>query len=322
MKSFFVLFLLFVLLSPVKAQYDFDEIERVRMVEAKVKTQTEWTYDYVNGKPSSTGYKSSVTKFDTRGNITEIANYNANGKLISTIIYQYDAYNNRVNFERYDEKRVLKYSQKIVYNDNGKKIREYGKNGMEQYNNTFTYDGNGKLTEINYTANNMLVEKRQFVYSGNKTEISVFNASNILSFRQENTYNENGFLLSELRKGVQGNVIHSLNMQYSNLGELLQEIKKRADDKLDYHKTYHYDNNNRPIKEETINLDGTKFISREYQYNNSGDLILESWRKNERATEFSTKKFTYDSKRIYTEVDSYFATYKLNSLYKYVYEYY
>ena len=321
-KTFLIFFLLFKLLNPINAQYDFDAEERNRMSKARVKTQTQWTYDYTNGQPSTKGYKSKVTKFDTKGNIIEVANYNNEGKIISSITYQYDNRNNRISFERKDDKSTLKYSQKIVIDAGGKKTREYGFDGNDQYNNTYAYDGNGKLIEIIYMVNNVLVEKRQMKYSGNKTEILVYNASNTLTFRQENTYNDLGLLISEVRKNEQGNIIHSLNLQYNNLGDLLQEIKKRADERLDYQKIYQYDKNNRPVKEETTNLDGTKYISHEYQYSATGDLLLESWRKNERATEASTKKYTYDTKGVYTEEDSYFATYKLNSLYKYLYEFY
>jgi len=321
-KTLLIFFLLLRLMSPINAQYDPEVVERTRMAKARVKTQTQWTYDYVNGKPSSKGYKSAVIKFDTRGNVTEITNYNQEGKAISSFMYQYDNRNNRINLKQYDEQRKLKYSQEIEIDASGKKIRESGFDGNDKYNNTYTYDGSGRLIEIKYTANNSIIERRQFKYSGNKTEIFVYNASDALSFRQENTYNELGLLLSEIRKNEQGVTIQSRNMKYNNLGDLIQEIKKRTNDKLDYQKVYQYDKSNRPIKEETTTLDGIVYVSHEYQYNASGDLLFESWRRNERATEASTNKYTYDSNGLYTDKDSYFANFKYNSLYKYVYEFY
>jgi hypothetical protein len=50
-------------------------------------------------------------------------------------------------------------------------------------------------------------------------------------------------------------------------------------------------------------------------------LAHESWRRNERAKEASTKRITYDARGLYTDEDYYYATYPLRSLYKYTYEF-
>ena len=137
-----------------------------------------------------------------------------------------------------------------------------------------------------------------------------------------NTYNDNGLLVSEERTGIQGNMLHSLNLRYNNTKDITEETKRRADNRIDYQKIYTYDRNNRPQRVETVNMDGSKFVSNEYQFNNNGDLILVSMRRNERATEPSTKRYTYDTRGLYTEMDNYNATYKLKFLYKYVYEFF
>ncbi len=322
-KSFVILLLVFAWLTPVMAQYDFEAKEKDRMAKARVKVQTQWYHDFVDGKPSAKGYKSSVTKYNTKGNITEITNDNEEGKIISLVVYQYDSRDNKVNYERYQGNREkLQYSQKFVYDAKGNKIKEYGYDGATVYSNTYQYDANSKLSEIAYTVDNALVEKRKLKYSGNKTEIMIYDPSNNLTFKQENTYNDKKLLVAEVKTGGTGNVVHTLDLQYNTMGDLTEEVKKRAGDKLDYQKLYYYDKENRPIKEETVNLDDTKFVSHEYQYNNLGDLILETWKKNEKAKEASSKKTTYDSKGLYTDMECYYATYKLNFLYKYTYEFY
>jgi len=323
MKSFALLLFMFVWLNPVVAQYDFDAKEKERMAKGRVKVQTQWTHDFVDGKFSAKGYKSSVTKYDTRGNIKEVINYNEKGAVISVVVYEYDSRDNKVNYERYqDSRKRLIYSQKIMYDSKGNKIREYGFDGTSSYNNTFKYNENGKLDEINYTINNVPIEKRTFYYSGNKTEILIYDKSNNLLYRQENTYNDNGLLVSELKAGSKGNMVHSLNLQYNNAGDLMEEVKMRADEKLDYQKSYLYDSENRLIREETINLDGTKFVSHEYQYNSQGDLVFETFKKTESAKEPSTKKYSYDTNGLLTNMDCYYATWPLKSLYKYTYEFY
>jgi len=323
-KAIVSLFLVFAWLAPLAAQYDSETADKDRMAKAKVKTQTQWTHEYVDGKPSAKGYKSSVTKYNARGNITEVTNFNKEGKIISLVVYQYDNRENRVNYEQYQGNREKQqFIQKTVYDARGNKTREYGYDGVSAFSNTFKYDGDGKLAEINYTVDNVSQEKRVFKHSGNKTEILIYNAANTLINKQENTYNDKGMLVSEVKSGGTGNVVHTLGLHYNSAGDLLEEMKTRAGDKLDYQKIYQYDRENRPIKIETVNIDGEKFVSNEYQFNERGDLVLESWKKNERAKEPSTKKITYDySTGVYTEMDYYYSTYPLKSLYKYTYEFY
>jgi hypothetical protein len=319
-----VILFVFSFFSPVHAQYDFEAKEKDRMAKAKVKTQTEWTYEYVDGKPSAEGYKSSVRKYNTKGNVTETVNYNKEGKVISVIVYQYDNKENRVNLERFQgNKEKLLYSQKIVYDTKGNKTREYGFDGATTYNNTYQYNSEGKLTNILYTLDNAPVEKRELSHSGNKTKIQIFGAGNVSTYVQVNTYNDNGLLVEEVKTSVgSGKVIHTLGFTYNSYGDLSEEVRKREGDVLDYKKTYAYNSANQPIKEETISVDGTSYISHEYKYNNSGDLIFESWKKNNRSKEASTKKITYDTKGIYAEMEYYYASYALYSLYKYEYEFY
>ena len=322
-KSFLILFLLFNWINPTNAQYNFEAVEKNRMAKARVRTQTEWTHEYVSGRPAARGHISTVTRFDPRGNPVEISNFNEAGRVISLIIYQYDTRDNRVNFERYQGNREkLITSVRTVYDARGNITREHGFDGANQFNTTYTYDANGRLTEILYTENNAVTERRQLTYSGNRTEISIFNSANALTFRQVNTFNERGALVSEVRTSAQGAVTHSLNMQYNSAGNLIEEVRRRENNRLDYQKNYQYDRDNRPTRIETTSANGTKFVANEYQYNTIGDLLVESFRRNERATEPSTNRFTYDSRGLYTEKDSYFATHRFRSLYKYNYEFY
>jgi len=320
-RAFLVLFSMFALVNPVKSQFDFDAAERERMARARVRTQTQMTHDYVNGRPAARGYRSTVTTFDTRGNVTEIMSYNSEGKLVSRVVNRWDNRNNLIRHERFNDRNVLVYSQMVMFDAAGNKIRENGFNGHAQYSNTFTYDTNGRLTEIRYMEGSNLIERREFRYTGNRTEISIFGANNALQFRQENTHNAQGLLVSEVRTGgAANNVIHTLNMRYNSLGDLIEEERRRTENRLEFQRFYTYDSNNRPIRVETVNPDGTRFVSHEYQFNPQGDLLQRSQRRNNR-TEMSTEKFTYDARGLYIEVDAFFASFNLNSLYRYTYEF-
>ena len=331
MKSFLILFFLSAFLLPeVQAQLDIDAFNKSRMANARVRTQTEFTHDYVSGNPAARGHKSTVTEFDNRGNIIRITNFNEAGRAISAVVYQYDARGNRVNFERFNvtydnnnrEQRELRQSQRTIFDARGNRTREHGFDGNSQYNNVFTYDANGKLKEISYTTNNAVTERRQFTHTGNRTEVTVLNASGAVTFRQTNTYDANGLLLSEVRTNAQGATVSSLTMRYNNAGNIIEEIKRRDNNVLEYQKNYTYDGSNRLTKIETTTSGGAKFVANEYQYGAGGVLVLESWRRNERTTRASTNKYTYDSRGLYTEKDSFFSTHNLNSLYKYQYEYF
>ncbi|MDR1672070.1 MAG: hypothetical protein LBS09_01195 [Bacteroidales bacterium] len=320
-KTTIITVLMFAGFGIASAQFDFKEIEREHMAKAHVKMQTEYTHDYKNDKPLEQGYKSAVKKFDVQGNVTEETNYNAAGKVTSLVAYQYDSKNRRVNYERYQGNREkLQYSQKIVYDAQGNKTREYGFDGMSSYSNTYVYEG-GKLSEISYTTDNNPVEKRKLTYAGNKTTIQIFNNANKLIFKEEDIYNAQGLLLSEVKTDNAGKPVYAIVYEYKNNTLLISETKKRGD-VLEYQKIYHYDSANRPVKEETVNMSGAKFISHEYQYNPSSFLEKELWKKNHQSKEASFKKIGYDAKGIYLAVESYFATYKMSSLYKYVYDFY
>ncbi|MDR0714315.1 MAG: hypothetical protein LBF89_08675 [Bacteroidales bacterium] len=320
-KTIIAVLLMSVGMGTVEAQYDLKTAERERMAKARVKTQTEFTHDYRNGQPTEQGYKSSVRQFDTKGNLTEAVNYDAAGKVISVVVYQYDNKNRQVNYERYQgDREKLQYSQKIVYDAGDNKTREYGFDGVTSYSNVYIYDNNGKLAEIQYTSNQQPVEKRKLSVSGNTTDIQIYDAGNRLLFKQVNTYNAKGHLLSEIKTDNTGKPVHSLFLTYKDDILLLSETKKRGD-VAEYEKFYRYDEQNRPIGEETVNLGGMRYVSHEYQYN-VDFLKVESWKKNQQSKEFSRKKIDYDDKGVYREIESYFATYKLYSLYKYTYEYY
>lgn len=323
-KRLIAVILAFVCFCPAKAQYDFDTVEKIAMAKAKVKTQTEWTYEFVGGKPSDKGYKSGVKKYNVHGSVVEKISYNAEGAVMSMWIYQYDSSDRPISEERYQGNREkLQYSQKITYDAKGNKISELGFDGVSAYNNTFTYDASkSKLTAIKYILGNTVVERRTLGYEGDKTIIQVFDASNKLTFQQENTHNAKNLLVSEIRKNSTNAIVYTLDMRYNSSGMLLEETKKRAGEKMEYQTLYSYDNVNRPVKEESVGLDGIKYVSHEYGYNNAGQLTEEIWKKNSKAKEPSTKKITYNAKGIYSEVEVYFASYKLYSLYKYMYEFY
>ena len=330
MKSLLILLFLSPLTFKAQAQLDLETFNRTRIANARVKTQTEFTHDYVAGRPAARGYRSMVTEYDNRGNITRITNFNEAGRAISAVTYQYDNRGNRVNFERFSithdnnnrEMRELRQSQRTVFDARGNRTREHGFDGTAQFNNVFTYDANGRLTDITYTTNGVVTERRTFTHANNRTDVQVFDPRGSVIFRQVNTYDSNGLLLSEVRTDSQGGVIHNITMQYNNAGNMTEEVKRRANNVLEYQRTLTYDRNNRLTKIETANAGGAKFVANEYQFNDKGELVLESWKRNERTQRASTNKYTYDSRGLFTEKDSFFATHNLNSLYKYQYEFF
>ncbi len=322
MSKLVVILFMLAWLNPLNVQYDSDAKEKERIAKAKVKTQTQWTHDFENGKPKTKGYKSEIAKFDTKGNAVEVTTYNAEGKEITISVYKYDNKDRQTGYERYQNKRdKIQYSQNTVYDANGNKIEESGFDGATAYKNTFKYEAN-KLAEITYTTANAVVEVRKLKYSGDRVDIEIFNASNVLIYKQQDRYNAKGLLVEETKLEGSGGVVHTINCSYNDGGAMLEETKKRAGNQLEYQKLYQYDNASRPVKEETVTLNDVKFVSHEYSYNSAGDLIVEKWRKSSNVKDVSTKKITYDSKGLYAEIEGFYASYNLHTLYKYTYEFY
>lgn len=319
MKNYLLVTLFLVCSASLIGQDNLEKKEKARMSVNKIKKQTQWAYDYVDGKPSSNGYISCVTSYDKKGNAIEIVNYKADGKITSILNYSYDAKGNKTSYTRYQGNREkLTYSQKIQYDQKGNKLVETGFDGAGNYVNKFEYV-NGRLNEIKYTNENIVTERRSFKYIDGQTEISILNSDNKPVAKEINIFDAKKNLIEESRLANQ-DVTQKMQYQYDPNGQMVEETKHRYGN-FSYKKKYTYDNQGNLLKVEDIKTDGKPVVTNNYSYDSKGNILEEKWRK-ENSTDDSYKKYVYNDKGLYTSMDCYFASYKFHVLYKFTYENY
>jgi len=311
---------LFSALVKVAGQDNLDAKDRERISRNKVKRQIQLSFDYDKGKPGTKGYKSAATTYDKSGNITEVINYKANGDITSVLTYTYDAKGNKTSYSRYKgNKSELTYNQNIKYDAKGNKILESGFDGVSKFNNTFTYDANGKLAEIKYVTDSVLTEKRIFKNTGNSVELTVVNNANTIVSKEITTYDGKKNILEEV-KYIQDNVTQKYNYAYDPNGKKVVETKEHFG-KLAYRRKYTYDATGN-LLQVTEEKEGVKPITTfTYKYDPKGNVIEEKWTK-DTASEYSKKAHKYDVKGLLIESDCYLASYKFSVLYKFTYENY
>ncbi len=320
MKRLFLLVLIFGQIAQLYGQANFDVKDCERIAKNKVKKQLQISYDYVNGKPSTKGYTGASTTFDKNGNIIEVLNYKSDGTITSVSMYTYDVYKNKTSYSRYKgNKETLTYKQTLTYDVKGNKTSEKGFDGVSTFANSFLYDSNNKLTEIKYTTDNSLTEKRMFKYVGNTTEMTVVSPTNTIISKEINNFDGKKNILEEV-KYIQDNVIQKYNYSYDGTGKRIEETKQRFGN-FAYKRNFTYDKmgNILKITEEKPNV--KPYVSFEYKYDAAGNVIEERWVK-ENLTDYSKKTHKYDSKGIEMESDCYFASYKFSVLYKFTYEFF
>jgi hypothetical protein len=318
-KNFFLLLLLGNLIQ-VFGQADFDDSERAMFAKNKVKRQTQWQYDYVNGQPSTNGIRNATSLFDQNGNATEITNFDVKGAVRSVLTYTYDNHNNKTSYSRYsDYKKSLTYSQKIAYDGKGNKQEESGFDGSSPFNNTFIYDANGKIVQIKYRSDDVLTEIRTFIHSGKTTEMTIMNANNVILSKETTMFDNKNNVLEET-KYVQNNVTQKANYSYDPSGKKIEESKQNLGN-LVYRKKYTYSPQG-SLLQVTEERQGVKpFVSYIYKYDSKGNLIEEKWTKDP-DKDYSSKTHIYNENGLITETKSYNATYKMYVTYRYMYEFY
>lgn len=319
MKNYLLIALILIGSAAVKGQDNLEKKEKERMAVNKIKKQTQWAYDYVDGKPSSKGYVSCVTAYDRGGNAVEIVNYKSNGEISSILNYTYDSKGNKTSYTHYKGNReILTYNLKIKYDAKGNKLTETGFDGSSNFVNTFRYL-NGKLIEIIYTSDKVLTEKRAFSYKNSNTEISILNADNREIAKEINIYDTRKNLIEESRLANK-DVTQKKEFIYDPQNQVIEETNHRYGN-FSYKKRYSYDNDGNLLKVEDLKPDGKAVVIYSYDYDSKGNIQQEKWRKDNSGND-SYKKYVYNDKGLYTSMDCYFATYKFSVLYKYTYETY
>jgi hypothetical protein len=298
-----------------------EDISKQLINQNNVKAQTTFDYDYLNGKPVKKGTRSLSIKFDNNGNKTEEIGYKMNGSVHYVQTYAYDSRSRMIEYAKYiGNREKLEYKITIKYNPSGQKLNESGFNGTEAFRNAYTYDSNGKLTEITYFIGNKVDEKRKLTYNGNETEINVYNGAGAHLYRLVDTHDSHNNLIQELQYDNKNNLTRKMVYRYDARGNQIAE-EKYMNGKQVYVTERTFDSKNLLTEVYQENSGGSKFLSNKYKYDGQGRLIEEQYRS-EAARDFSKNVYRYQNNGLRETVDSYFASYKYQVLYVYAYETY
>jgi len=167
--------------------------------------------------------------YDARGNRVKRIDFNHDGSVVQTIVYNYDTEGRTIGYEDYVA--GLSTPRKHIYtlDQNGNRV-EYrieqptGKPGDEKY--VYKYDDKGKLVaeELYYKT----------------TLIS----------RNENTYDQQGRLISQISYNPDSTVSMRIRVSFTPDGKPIERIRHDGD-LLTYRVRYTYDNKRRLVQVET-----------------------------------------------------------------------
>jgi YD repeat-containing protein len=321
MKTILSIITFFLIVVQAWGQPAFELKEKERIASNKVKSQTQWGHDYVSGKPKTAGYKTTHTLYDRNGNVLQVINYKSNGDVSSVLQYQYDTQGRRTEYVRFKgNKEEMTYSQFTAYDTKGNKISEWGFDGVSNYSNGFTLDGQGRTSEIKYHTDKILTEKREFKYGNQETTVHVTRPDGAITSRIQIKYTESGQVIEEARYLPDNTLVSKVSYKYDKNGNVLEESKYQYG-RFQHRTRNIYDNSSNILEILKEDSAGESVVTNQYIYDNKGNLIEEKWYK-ENSNEYSSKKYDYDAKNLLKEMDCYFASYKFSILYKYVYEFY
>jgi len=290
------------------------------IIKQKVESQTSWDYNFVKNKSSQKGNLTSYTKYNERGDIVEFVTY----KLKDTLTYETYEYNQQGNRTDYTKhkggRKNISYQKISRYDDKGNLISEYGFDGTEKFKNTYLYNDQGKLAEINYYIENALNEKRVFKYDGNTTEVTVINSANIITSYMSLDYDTKGNILEETIYDADRSPLENRIFVYNNESKVISEVKYRLGN-FYYKLTYLYDFSGELINIDEENLENNRYIKKNFKYNDKGYLIEMNWRRKP-DEEFNTRNYAYNERGLCTQVLTYYPSTKFKVLTKYEYEFY
>ena len=320
MKIICAVILSLIFLTQVLSQPIFENKNKLTIIRQHVKSQTNWDYNFIDDKPSSKGKKTSFKKYNPRGDVIEFVTYRLRDTLTYET-YEYDQNGHKIDYTKHKGGRKNISYQKISdYDNNGNLILEKGFDGSEKFKNTYEYNDNDKLTEINYYIDNALNEKRIFEHNGNSTNVTVYNSASVITSYMSLKYDGKGNLLEEILFDVNKKPLENRVFVYNSKSKVVSEVKYRAGN-FNYKLTYLYDSAGELINIDEENVENRRYIKKNFKYDDKGYLTEMNWRRRS-GEEFNTRKYTYNNKGICTEILTYYPSTKFKVQTKHEYEFY
>ena len=288
--------------------------------ENRINEVTEWNHAYIGREPSEKGRISLRASYDTNGYLQEEITFNSRGEKSRKVTSRFDKMGNRTEYIVIDSRNNrTTFSQMATFDQQGNKIAEWGFDGLGDYRNNYHLNPDGRLREIHYTTQGNLREKRVFTYKGNETNISVILPDKSISEKIKLIYNSPGNLVQEAYSDNKGNLLRKAEYSYDGSGQKTGERRYLGSQMQDRY-VYLYEDG---LLRKIIRNDrqGKQTVTNKYYYNEAGQLIREAW-SNENAENYSTREFTWDNRGNMVSVETYYATYQFQVLYRYDYSFF
>ncbi|GEM_PF-6864175 len=333
MKNLFILLLSFCTIVSFSAENGMKD----KMRKNKVKSQIQWSYKYIKGKPSKKGSKISKTWFDANGNVTKKVNYNRSGQETLVMTYKYDdGSGEKTQFESYDVGEKATFKQSFVY-QNGKKVKESivettnvsGNNSSNEIEITYKYDNKGRLKEVKKkdAVDFSILSKWVYSYTDNSENVKEYDKGKYQTKSTTKIFDGNRNIVSETidvydyKTGEKRHVRILISNKY-NKKNMLTEMIKIVDDSFTEKLIYTYDlhGNVTQISKETPVEQ--PYVNNIYEYDKDLNLKKESWYEGKNIENYSKKTLRYDRKGNMVETTYFYARYNYQILYKYTYEFF
>jgi YD repeat-containing protein len=288
--------------------------------ENRINTVTEWNHAYTGREASDDGRISLRASYDNNGYLQEEITFNSNGEKSRKVTSRFDSMGNRTEHIVFDSRNNrTTFSQMATFDQQGNKIVEWGFDGLGDYLNKYHLDPDGRLREIHYTSQGNLREKRVFTYTGNETDVSVILSDNTISEKIKLIYNSMGYLIQEAYFDNKETLLRKIEYTYDGSGQKTGE-RRYHKSQMQYRYVYLYENG---LLSKIIRNDrqGRETVTNKYYYNENRQLLREAW-FNENADDYSTRGFTWDSRGNIVSVETYYATYNYQVLYRYDYSFF
>jgi antitoxin component YwqK of YwqJK toxin-antitoxin module len=306
--------------SVANGQYLLEQSEQERIAKNDIEIKTEWEHSVKDGKVSSKGKKMSETIYDDAGRILEKKSYRYNGSISSKVTYKYNSNGDVIEHLRFDgRKNQYTLKRYIQYDRTGNIIKEHGKNGPNQtFENNYSYDNRGNLTQITYYSGDRLIESRKIKYSHNKREIHVYNGAGQLTRRIVKKTDDRDNVLEEIQYTSSNQIKKRFVYKYDDRDNQIMEEKYYSGN-LTLRVSRLYDNDDNLIEVIHETPDRPTFTNNFYIYDSRGKLMEEKW-YSESKNDYSSKKYTYNNSGNVVKANCYYAQFGSEYVYKYRYE--
>ncbi|MBN1415545.1 MAG: hypothetical protein JW973_10630 [Bacteroidales bacterium] len=304
------------------SQPSIDKKIRDNIASNKIKSQTSWEYKYNGDKAEAAGIKTSVSLYNTSGDIIMVTTYNPKGLVLNVEKYAYDMAGNKVEYSRYtggNEDQVA-YQKISKYDSRNNLIEEKGYDGVESFNISYIYNGQDNLLEIKYHRSGILKERRVFSKEEQKTHVSIYNPAGKMISRLLLKYDGKDNLLEETVYGINKDIIERKTFDYDDKKKLKAESRYKLN-KMTLRTTYNYTGAGDLAEIMEESHESGKFIKKSYSYDAKGNMVEIKWRR--RANEdFNSITYIYDAKGVCTQSETYYPATSFRTLTKYTYEFY